>query len=298
MYYIKMSQGPNTRNQTATKEQMSAADKAAAAAVRKAVKDAMKGSGNDNTANYLRRSRVSENKNRRQSARRSIRRGGAPPQAPAPPPAPVAAPAADVTGRDGSLCLGLKSEKTCTPNAAMRKICQWMPNAKPVPRCQRKADTTNLSRESRLRLHEIDQKQKETLGEGWSTIDEESEVYVPSSRASQDSEFSDDSQVSQDDEEQNAFVAPVRAAPARAAPARAAPARAAAPVRAAVAPRVPKLNPNRPLGCVQRVSQVNTKTRGSYPRTACYDSRDPAVNDAANCFINPETNKCKNVVRR
>jgi len=249
------------------------------------------------TANYLRRSRVSENKNRRQSIRRSIRRGGAPPQAPPPPPLPARAPAPLANpklGRDGSLCLGLTSKETCVPNAAMQKICQWMPNAKPVPRCQRKANTSNLSSEGKKHLSDIEARRAQALRDVYSSDDEPEE----SDASSQQSE----------DEDVAAPPAPVRAAAVRApapraaaraqavrAPAPRAPAARVAAPRAAN--RVPFLNPNKPLGCAQRVSQVNTKRGTSYTRTACYDSKDPAVNDAENCFINPATNKCKKVVR-
>ena len=254
------------------------------------------------TANYLRRSRVSENKNRRQSIRRSIRRGGAPPQAPPPPPAPARRPAAPLpsvlTGKNGSACAG-KDQPDCT---AMKKACEWRPaNKTQSAHCKVRidrgvglpssADFNRINAENEAR-------RAQALRDVYSSDDEPEESDV-SSQASEDEDVA-------------AAPAPVRAAALRAPAVRAAPARApavrapaarAAPARAqavravAAAPRVPVLSPYKPLGCVQRVSQVNTKKGTSYTRTACVDSRDPALNEPERCFINPATNKCKNVVR-
>jgi len=56
---------------------------------------------------------------------------------------------------DGSLCLGL-SEKDCTGNAVMKKTCQWMANAKPVPRCQRKAVTSVFGEKGKKAMSEFE----------------------------------------------------------------------------------------------------------------------------------------------
>jgi hypothetical protein len=60
---------------------------------------------------------------------------------------------------------------------------------------------------------------------------------------------------------------------------------------------VPTKAPNAPKGCVQKDYVLKNKLGTSYTSSRCIDSKDPSVNDVVNCMINPETNKCKRVVR-
>lgn len=61
---------------------------------------------------------------------------------------------------------------------------------------------------------------------------------------------------------------------------------------------VPVKSANIPLGCFQKDYVITTKRGTTYSTKRCLDSKDPKINDVSNCMINPETNKCKRVVRK
>ena len=90
-------------------------------------------------------------------------------------------------------------------------------------------------------------------------------------------------------------LAPARASVSKKAPTPAQLRRASA--KAAGVKYVPTLSPYVPMGCVQRDYVITNKRGTQYSSSRCLDSKDPNVNDKTNCMVNPETNKCKKVVR-
>jgi hypothetical protein len=255
--------------------------------------------------NWNRRSRFSQIKNKRQS----LRRGGAPPRAPAPPSPPAlpshspspsaAAYAAPIIGRDGSLCLGQRTEKDCTGNAAMRKTCQWhneysdAKGKKHAARCQGKAAKHVISEEGKGRLAGFEAQRAQALRDVYSSSEDS---YMSES---DDSEMG--SPVAQAARHElpvfqgRMAVAAPRARASKKAPTPAQLRRAEA--RASGVKYVPVMSPNAPMGCVQKQYNQLSAKGNSFVSTRCVDSKDPNENDLVNCRVNPETNKCKKVDR-
>ena len=248
-------------------------------------------------ANWNRKSRVSQNRNRKQSQKRSNRRGGAPPVAPPPPALPEFMKGKKMTGNEAT------GHSVCPPlpenDCVKVKPCQWIKgSATRSGYCRRRSERDSTMSESsgqfKSMTADIDERRRLALKAMYESEDE-----------SEASQSSDDS--------------PMPSVQSRAVPARAVPARAAAAVavaRGSVSKKarspaqlrrasakasgqvyVPVKSTNVPMGCVQRDYNITTKAGNSYSTSRCVDSKDPNVNDEVNCMVNPETNKCKKVAR-
>ena len=214
-------------------------------------------------ANWNRRSRVSQNRNKRQS----FRRGGAPPRASS------SAPKAPVPREDGSLCLAIKTEKDCVGTPVMRKTCQWHKEYSDAKgkqhsaRCQGKAAKHLISEEGRSRLDKFESQRKQAVHDAFYSSEDCERAPLP--RASPQSKRN---------------VSKKAAAPAQLRRAQA---------KASGEKYVPVMSRNAPMGCVQKqYNQVSAKGK-SFVTSRCVDSKDPKVNDLVNCSVNRETNKCK-----
>ena len=248
--------------------------------------------------NWKRLSRFSQIRNKRQS----LRRGGAPPRAPVT--HEVAAP---LTGVDGSLCLGMKTEKDCTGNAAMKKTCNWWheysdaKGKKHPARCQGKAAKHVLSESGRQSMDKFALAESDRVKTAFSQArhGEDDSQYSQYSEDSQGSEMSDDmsaprTPMGRPSPQESARAAP-RARASKKAPTPAQLRRSEA--KAAGVEYVPVMSPNAPLGCVHKEYNIVSKKGKSFVSSRCIDSKDPKVNDQVNCMINRETNKCKTVAR-
>jgi hypothetical protein len=191
---------------------------------------------------------------------------------PAPPPPPPAmskqhmadSGVAALVGKDGSLCLGL-SQKDCTGNAVMKKTCQWMPNAKPVPRCQRKANTTVFGEEGKKAMSNIEADEKK-----WAAQARDQYVEEKRAAASDDSESVESESVESESVESE-LVQPKKSAK-KTGPKKASSKKGK---RAAV-------KPARPSSC-----GLNAK------KSHCVSGVLP--NDDEHCTVNEATNRCNKV---
>lgn len=259
-------------------------------------------------ANLNRRSRVSQNRNR--SRRQSLRRGGAPPSPPSPPAAPAVRPdflkGKKMTGKEAfgsSVCPPLPQED-CTKVPA----CRWnnaSANGKRAGYCSRKPEYEGMS-ESRFANATADLEAERDRKRKALYMQELSESSQASSQASSPDVSLDSPMPSVQVSALPVFrgsraaaAAPAAAVPqakvSRKSPAPAQVRRAAA--RAANVPYVPVKSANVPQGCVLKNYDLVNKRGTAYTQSRCVDSKDPNVNDSELCMINPETNKCKKVVR-
>ena len=256
-------------------------------------------------ANWNRRSRVSQNRNKRQSQKRSNRRGGAPPAAPPPPPASQVRPdflkgkkmtSPDNTGH--SICPPL-AEQDCLKV----KPCSWVKGSgRSAGYCRRRSDRDSTMHSTSEQYNKmtaaLDAKRASKLKELYESEDESNAsvsseeslnepVRVPSASAARAVVASAAS---------SAQSSPVsRSSSSRKSPTPAQLRRASA--KASGVKYVPTKAPNAPKGCVQKDYVLRNKLGTSYSTSRCIDSKDPSVNDEVNCMVNPETNKCKRVVR-
>lgn len=263
-------------------------------------------------ANLNRRSRVSQIRNRRQS----FRRGGAPPSPPSPPPAPLMRPdflkGKKMTGKDAtgdSVCPPLP-QQDCTQVPA----CRWnsaSANGKRAGYCSRKPGYEGMSQsafDSSTAGLEAARQQK--LKDLYMLEKSESEGSQDSSQDLSEVSSQVSSQESSVDSvmpsvqvrslpvfrgSRAAVAAVPQARASKKAPAPAQLRRAAA--KASGVAYVPFKSDNVPMGCVLRNYELTNKNGTQYSQSRCVDSKDPNVNDSDLCMVNPETNKCKKVVR-
>ena len=205
-------------------------------------------------------------RNSQQRRRQSQRRGGRPPKA-------EEEPLTLITGRDGSFCAE-KPENDCKKI----KACDWMPpNARQKQGyCRSRQDRG--TGESSQQFKEIEaaneQRRAASLREVYESPHEESQseqiALVPSSLV---------------------VYRPKKSPKKPRSPSPAQLRRAAA--KASGVEYVPVKGANVPLGCVQKEYDLTSAKGKSFKTTRCVDSKDPNQNDAANCMVNPQTNKCK-----
>lgn len=262
-------------------------------------------------ANWNRRSRVSQNRNRRQSQRRSNRRGGAPPTAPPPPPAPEVRPdflkGKKMTGPDNtghSICPPL-SEQDCVKV----KPCSWVKGSgRSAGYCRRRSDRDSTMHSTTAKYNEmtaaLDATRATKLKELYESSESEDDSTVSVSSVSSQESVDEPVRVPTASAARAASSASVasaassavsRSSSSRKSPTPAQLRRASA--KASGEKYVPTKAPNAPKGCVQKDYVLKNKLGTSYTSSRCIDSKDPSVNDVVNCMINPETNKCKRVVR-
>jgi hypothetical protein len=258
-------------------------------------------------ANWNRRSRVSQNRNRRQSLRRP---GSA--AVPVPPPAPLMR--ADIlkgkkmTGKDAtgdSVCPPLP-QQDCTRVPA----CRWnsaSANGKRAGYCSRKPGYEGMSQSAyESSTAALDAKRKEELrklylqekSESEGSQDMSQESYVASSQDSSMDSVKPSPVFKALPVFRGSRVAAAAVPQPRASKKALAPAqlkRAAA--KASGVAYVPFKSSNVPMGCVVRNYELTNKNGTKYSQSRCVDSKDPDVNDSDLCMVNPETNKCKKVVR-
>lgn len=267
-------------------------------------------------ANWNRRSRVSQNRNRRQSLRRPG--SAAVPAPPSPPSAPLMRPdilkGKKMTGKDAtgdSVCPPLP-QQDCTRVPA----CRWnsaSANGKRAGYCSRKPGYEGMNESAyESSFAAVDAKRKEELrklylqekseSESEGSQDMSQESSVASSQDSSMDSVMHSTQVKSLPVFRGSRVAASSAAAAvpqskasKKAPAPSQLKRAAA--KAAGVKYVPVKSSNVPMGCVIRNYELTNKNGTKYSQSRCVDSKDPDVNDSDLCMVNPETNKCKKVVR-
>jgi len=164
-----------------------------------------------------------------------------------------------LSGKDGSLCNGLKSEKDCVGNPSVRKVCQWMPKTK---HCQRKASLGSavFSADSKKSLDDKEQ----------SRLTSAREEYLQSRKSSGDVVSSD----TMSSESQASLAAPKKSLKSIS--------------RVSTESRA----------CVQKNYYIKTKAGSQYSVDRCILSDDPNVNDTDNCMWNAPTGRCRKVSRR
>jgi hypothetical protein len=173
-----------------------------------------------------------------------------------------------MSGKDGSLCNGLKTQNDCVGNPSVKKVCQWMPKTN---HCQRKASLNSavFSADSKKSL---DAKEQARLASA-------REEYLQSRKSSGDV-VSLGTKIS---ESQASLAAPARQS-------------------VAVAPKksiksIPRVSTEN-RACVQKNYNIKTKAGSQYSVNRCILSDDPNVNDTDNCMWNPPTGRCRKVSRR
>jgi hypothetical protein len=205
-----------------------------------------------------RRSKISQQRNRRQSQRR----GGRPIERPHMPNEGV------LVGKEGSFCAS-KPEGDCKKI----KACNWIEaSGKKRAYCRSRIDRGEGEASDEFKQFEAAQalKQKERLQSMKDTFrdrdndSQDSVPVVPSSLV---------------------LHRPPSASPQQKP-------RSVSPKKSS-AKSSPVKAPNVPLGCVQKTYLLRSAAGKTYESKRCIDSHDPKINDTANCMVNPQTNKCK-----
>lgn len=206
-----------------------------------------------------RRSRISQERNRRQSQRRGGR----------PNPKAKAEPLTLITGRDGSFCAE-KPENDCKKI----KACDWMaPNdrqKKGYCRSRQDRGTGESSQEFKDMEARIQARRAAALKEVYESDEDSPMPPAPQPAPS--------SLVVYKGKRSTSPKKP----------------RSLSPKKARSSPMKAK---NAPTGCVQKQYEMTSAKGKSFKSSRCVDSKDPNVNDDVNCMVNTETNKCKNRVR-
>jgi len=164
-----------------------------------------------------------------------------------------------LSGKDGSLCNGLKTEKDCVGNPSVKKVCQWMPKTK---HCQRKAGLGSavFSADSKKSLDDKEQ----------SRLASAREEYLQSRKSSGDIVSSD----TMSSESQASLAAHNTSLKS-----------------------ISRLS-TESRACVQKNYYIKTKAGSQYSVNRCILSDDPNVNDTDNCMWNAPTGRCRKVSRR
>ena len=249
-------------------------------------------------ANWNRKSRVSQNRNRKQSQKRSNRRGGAPPVAPPPPARSEILKGKKMTGTEAtghSVCPPLPEQDCGGPKG--NPACRWnKPSVDGKRRgyCSRKPDYIGMTQDKYASATaDIDERRRLALKAMYESDDEPEASQSSDNSPMASAQYSAPVRVSASAASSASPLS--KASVSKKSPTPAQLRRASAKASGQV--YVPVKSANVPMGCVQRNYNIHTKTGISYSSSRCVDSKDPNENDDVNCMVNPQTNKCKKVAR-